>query len=62
MEAWRKTKLGNREYTQPKAKLINFTEIIKNNKKFIPSPATYKVDTKMFDRLSMSPSLKAKRH
>ena len=32
-EAWRKTKLGNREYTAPKAKLINFTEIIKANKK-----------------------------
>lgn len=60
--AWRKTQLPNREYSQPKGKLVNFTEIYAKNKKFVPPPNHYKVETKTFDRLSMSPQIKAKRH
>ena len=52
--AWRKTQLGNREYSQPKSKLICFTEIYSKSKKIVPSPCQYKVETQVYGRLSMS--------
>ena len=62
-DAWRKTQLPNREYTAPKGKLVNFTEVYSKTKKFVPSPATYKYEmNKVYDRLSMSPQIKSKRH
>jgi len=53
--AWRKTQLGNREYNVPKGKIICFTDSYVKTKKFVPSPSQYKVETQVYNRLSMSP-------
>jgi hypothetical protein len=53
--AWRKSQLPNREYTAPKGKLVNFTEVYSKSKKYVPSPSQYKVETRIYNKLSMSP-------
>ena len=62
-KAWKSSVLGNREYTLSKGARINFTEIYKNKKKYIPGPATHKYGVETFSKLSKSPkALKIHRH
>ena len=53
--SWRNTQLGNKEFKISGAKKLNFTDVYKLNKKFIPGCGHYKYETKVYDRISISP-------
>tara|TARA_B110001450_G_C17619253_1_gene480502 strand:+ start:1106 stop:1426 length:321 start_codon:yes stop_codon:yes gene_type:complete len=61
-KAFRQTRNSVLNYSQSKSPKITFTEIYKNNKKFVPAPGHYKIDAKIFNKLGTSPCLKSKRH
>lgn len=51
-----------REDSFSKLPKTSFSEIVSKQKKFVPSPGTYKLEAETFDKISKSPLLKAKRH
>jgi len=56
IEAFKKTQNRKADFKLDKEKLINFTEIYKNRKKFVPGSGHYKYDiSKVFSKLSKSP-------
>lgn len=52
----------NREYSTAREKKVAFTDVIAKQKKYVPSPNLYKVDIAAYKKLSVSPTIKAKRH
>lgn len=61
-KAFKLTRNSIPNYSQSKSPKVTFTEIYRNNKKFVPAPGHYKVDPKVYNKLGTSPSLKSKRH
>ena len=51
-----------REDSFSKLPKTSICEIISKQKKFVPSPAAYKIEIKTFDKICSSPLVKQKRH
>ena len=54
--SWMKNQAAPREWKAGSEKRVNFTDIYKGRKKFLPGVGHYKDDIKVLDRLSKSPT------